>query len=90
MHIGYWPCILIISQGSVHSRGARSSGADARLCTSSGINLIVSLSFQTSDTETFILYGIVLKGTTFNLQGGGGTGCWSFLEKIIYVNNCYI
>ena len=29
-----------------HPRGARSARADARLCTSSGINLIVSLSFH--------------------------------------------
>ena len=29
-----------------HTRGARSARADARLCTSSGINLIVPLSFQ--------------------------------------------
>ena len=33
-------------RGSNYRRGARSARADARLCTSSGINLIVPLSFH--------------------------------------------
>ena len=50
---------------STTSRGARSARADARLCTSSGINLIVSLSFQVSTTLGPLPY----KGEEHSLSG---------------------
>ena len=43
-HVDYTEVILQEVIIYLPSRGARSAGADARLCTSSDINLIVSLS----------------------------------------------
>ena len=44
-HVGI-VCVLAAKWEELELRGARSARADAMLCTSSGINLIVPLSFQ--------------------------------------------